>query len=180
MAFVSDMEAAFLDEFAAQFTIPVILDYQGGSEPSGDYGVFGITTLNKVNRDFHNFFEDSSDGIFKERLKQDYEVLYTLSFYGNSCYDNAMKAQALLSTMDVRERLYTNNNISIIDVTSLRRIPELRDTGYVQRITFDLNALIGFEFISESDYYDTVNYISTYLDQDGTTIITDTNTVSTT
>lgn len=179
MAFVSDMEGAFLTELNTQFTIPVILDYQGGPEPSGNYGVFGITTLNKVNRDNHNFYTDTSDGVFKERMKQDYEILYTLAFYGDDCYDNAMKAQALFSTRDVQSRFHYDHDISIIDVTSLRRIPELRDTGYIQRITFDLNALIGFEFISESDYYDTVEYISTYLDQDGTTIITDTNTVST-
>ncbi len=177
-SFVTDFEDALLIALGNHFTIPIILDYQGGSEPEGDYGVIGITTMNKLHRDTKNYFTDTSDGVYKERLKQDFEIVMTFRFYGNSCYDNAFEAQAFLSQRDTQETLYTNNDISIIDVTSIRRIPELRDTGYIQRAMFDINMLIGFVSLSESDYFNTVEYTGEYQDQDGSTILTTNTTVT--
>lgn len=158
--FITDIEDAFLTELNTSLNIPVIIDFQGGPEPEGDYGVLGITTFNKLHRDSNHFY-DTTDG-FKERLKQDYNILLTASFYGNSAYDNAFEAQATLSYNDVIERFYTNNNISIVDITQLRRIPELRDTGYIQRATFDIEILIGFESVIDIDWFDTVDWTGEY------------------
>lgn len=165
MGFVTDIEDSFLTEFNSSLEVPVILDYQGGPEPQGDYGVIGITTFNKLHRDTNNFYK--TDTGFEERLKQDYNILITVSFYGNSAYDNAFEAQAVLSYNDVIESFYTFNNISIVDITQIRRIPELRDTGYIQRTTFDIEILIGFESVKQVDWFDTVEWEGTVLDTGG-------------
>lgn len=170
MAFVRDIEDAFLTELNNSLNIPVIIDYGGGTEPTSDYGVLGITTFNKLHRDTRNSYK-LPDGSFKERLKQDYEILMTFSFYGESCYEKSFEAQALLSSVDVLESFYTFNNISIVDITSLRRIPELRETGYIQRVTFDLNMLVGYEFIRDVDWFDTVSYEGDFEDGIGNVIL---------
>ena len=176
--FITNIEDALLTVLNNYFTIPVINDYQGGPEPQGDYGVFGITTANKIHRDNDSSYS-TVDG-FEERIKQDYEVVTTLRFYGDSCYDNAFEAQAVLQLRSTQEDLHYNNCISVIDVTNVRRMPELRDTDYIQKASFDLNLLIGFEFIRDADYFDTVNYNSQLDEEDGNTVYTDTSTVSTT
>jgi len=152
--FITNIENALLTVLNDYFTIPIILDYQGGDEPQGDYGVFGITTANKIHRDNDSSYS-TVDG-FEERIKQDYEVVTTLRFYGDTCYDNAFEAQAILQMRNTQEELHYNNCISVIDVNSIRRMPELRDTDYIQKASFDLNLLIGFEFIREVDWFDTV------------------------
>lgn len=175
MTFITNIEDAFLTELNSSLSIPVILDFQGGPEPEGDYGVLGITTFNKLHRDSKNQYP-TTDG-FEERLKQDFNILLTASFYGNTCYDNAFEAQAILSYDDVVESFYHNNNISIVDITQLRRVPELRDTGYIQRVTFDIEILIGFESIRDIDWFDTVEYEGEFEDPSGDEVLTITDSI---
>ena len=161
MSFVSDIDYAFRDFLNANLNIIVKRDFDNGPEPTGDYGVVGITTINKLDRDGHHFFDDPVDG-FQETIRQNYDVTLTFSFYGDSCYDNAFESQALLQLRNTQEDFHYNNNISIVDVNSIQRIPELRETVYIQRATFDIICLVGFEYKATSDYFDTVNWTGEY------------------
>ena len=160
--FITAIEDAFLTRLNTRFSpTPVIIDYGGGPEPTGDYGVLGITTANKIHRDSHHFYDSGTT--FDEKIKQDYEVVLTVKFYGDTCYDNAFEAQGYLQQRNTQEDFHYNDDISIIDVTNVRRIPELRDTGYVQKASFDINLLIGFEQVqADVDYFDTVEFSGTF------------------
>jgi len=160
--FTKDIEDAFLSSLNTRFSpIPIILDYQSGPEPTGDYGVLGITTYNKLHLDSNHFYLSGTQ--VDEKIKQDFEVVLTVKFYGDSCYDNAFEAQAYLQLRNTQEDFHFNDDISIIDVTSIIRIPELRDTGYVKKASFDINTLVGFELVSaDVDYFDTVEWTGDY------------------
>src|SRR5690606_37698353 len=168
MGFVSDFEDAFLIELNNAFPITIILDYQGGREQTREYGVIGITTFNKLHRD-KNHFNKTVDG-FEEKLNQDYNILLTVSFYGPNAYDNAFEAQALFSYEDVIEGFYETNNISIVDITQVRRMTDLRDTGYIQRATFDIETLTAFESTLDIDWFDSVRWKGRFEDIDGSTV----------
>ncbi|MBG23653.1 MAG: hypothetical protein CMF22_10045 [Idiomarinaceae bacterium] len=174
--FLQNIEDAILVTMNDYFNIPVILEHQGGPEPTGDYGVFGLLTFNKVNRNKYNSYKSGAD--FKERIQQDYYITATLRFYGDSCYDNAFEAQSVLQLKSTQEELYTFNCISILDITNVRRLPELRDTGYIQKASFDINMLVGYEFVRDVDWFDTVSYEGEYVDLDGNVILTEDETVS--
>lgn len=174
--FITAIEDAFLTILNDYFNTPIILDYQSGPEPTGDYGVLGISTFNKVHRNTNNFYK--TDTGFEERIKQDYEITLTVKFYGNSCYDNAFEAQASLQMIDTQDQLFTFNCISSPEITSIRRIPELRDTGYIQKASFDVTFLTAFEQVREVDWFDTVEYSGEYIDQADNVVLTEENTVS--
>lgn len=176
MPFLTDIEDTFLTELNNFLTIPVILDFQSAPEPQGDYGVFGVTTFTKLTRDSSRFYK--TDTGFEESVRQEWNVLVTLSFYGDSCYENAFKVSAWLSSRATQEVLQQEGCMSILDVQGIRRIPELRDTGYVQRVTLDFNVLITQETINEVDWFDTVTYSGEYIDVDGTIVLTEQETVS--
>ena len=178
--FITAIEDAFLTRLNTRFSpTPVIIDYGGGPEPTGDYGVLGITTANKIHRDSHHFYD--SGATFDEKIKQNYEVVLTVKFYGDTCYDNAFEAQGYLQQRNTQEDFHYNDDISIIDVTNIRRIPELRDTGYIQKASFDINLLIGFEQVqADVDYFDTVIFDSNVEDEGGNLVYTNTNTVTST
>lgn len=176
MSFVSGIDYAIRTYLNSVLDIIVIPDYDGGTEPVEDYCVVGITTFNKLNRDSNHFYK--TDTGFEELIRQHYEVVLTASFYGDSCYDNAFKAQALLQLNDTREQLDYTDCISNLNISNVMRIPEIRETDYVQRATFDINILTAFEFVKEIDWFDTVKYSGEYLDLDESIVLQEDETVS--
>lgn len=176
MGFLTDVEDSLLTVLNTEMDLDFYPDYSNQMEPSGEYASLGVTLLNKLHRDAHNFYE--TDEGFEERLRQDYNILLTLRFYGNSCYENAVEAQARLSMINTIDALHYFDNISIIDVSTIRRIPEIRPDGYVDKASFDLTVLSGFEYIKSVDWFDTVSYSGEYLNEEGEVILTDSATVS--
>lgn len=177
MSFVKNILDTFTYNLNLHFTdIPIIKNYQGAPEPKGDYGALGLTTFTKLNRDSSQSYK--TDTGFEERVKQEWNVLLTLDFYGDSCYDNAFEASAWLASRDTQEILQQEGCMSILDVQGIRRIPELRDTGYIERASLDFNILIGHENIREVDWFDTVGYSGEYIDQAGNVVQTEEGTVS--
>ena len=164
MSLVKGIHDTLLFNLNTHFTeIPVIKNYQGYPEPNSDYGVLGVTTFTKLNRDSSQSYK--TDTGFEERVKQEWNVLLTLDFYGDSCYDNAFEASAWLASRDTQEILQQEGCMSIIDVQGIRRIPEMRDTGYIERASLDFNILIGHESIRQVDWFDTVRWEGTIVDQ---------------
>ena len=154
--FMKNIEDVILEELNNRMDIPIILDFQNSPEPDDDYGVFGLTLLNQLNRSVMSTTSQNSNLI--ELLKQDFRVLGTMTFYGNSCYDKAFEAQAIFRRAEVQSSLFLSHCISFIDSTSIRRVPELRDTKYRQRATFDVTLLIAYENREEIDWFNKVGY----------------------
>lgn len=164
MSFIDHIQHTLLFNLNSDFDIPIIQNYQSAPEPQGDYAALGVTTVNKLNRDTSNFYK--TDEGFAERVKQEWRVLLSLDFYGNSAYDNAFKASSWLASRTNRETLQ-QECMSVIDVDSVRRIPELRDTGYIQRCSLDFSVLAAQTTTTEVDWFETVRWKGTVLTQEG-------------
>lgn len=164
MSFLTNMENALLMFYNDYFdNVPMIPDYDNGPEPIGDYGVVGITVLNQLNKGSRST-SSKGTGALEESLKQDFRALVTITFYGDSCYDNAFEAQSIIKMSEALDKLYNENYLSIVDSTDVRRIPELRDTKYIQRATFDLTILTAYENLSDIDWFNIVGYQANYPD----------------
>lgn len=159
--FLRNVEDALTGLLNKRFDIPIIPDFDNGPEPQGEYGVFGITTINQVNRGQRSTWSSSSN-VLTERFKIDFRILATVSFYGDGAYQNSFDAYAALMNMDSLNDLYHDSCISIVDATSIRRIPELRDTKYIDRATFDITMLIGFENLTDVDWFNIVGYEASF------------------
>lgn len=162
MGFLTNIEDALLTYYNNYFDgVPMIPDYDNGPEPVGNYGVVGLTVLNQLNRGSRSTWS-SGEETLTERFKQDFRILATITFYGNSCYDNAFDAQSIIKMSEAMDRLYQDNCLSIVDSSDVRRIPELRDTKYIQRASFDLTLLTSYENLSDIDWFNIVGYTGNY------------------
>lgn len=162
--FLTNIENALLKLYNGHFTIPIIPDYDNGPEPVGDYGVVGLTVINQLNRGSRSTASSSANTL-TERFKQDFRVLATVTFYGNSCYDNAFEAQSIIKMSEALADLFYEDCLTVIDSSDIRRIPELRDTKYIQRASFDLTLMTSYENLSDIDWFNTVGYEANYPQQ---------------
>jgi len=176
MSFIRGVENAFLGRLR-EYVEPLefIPDYGGGPEPKGDYGVFGITLLNKINEN-HNHYLKTDDG-YKESILQDFEILSTITFYGDSCYENALETQAYLQMRDTQEDFYYNDGLSVIGTTSVSRSPELRETGYINKASYTLNMLTRYKLERDIDWFDTIEHTANYKDISGDPKVVYTDTI---
>jgi hypothetical protein len=147
-----------------RFDILFIPDYDNGNEPVDDYATVGVTIVNQVHQSDSNYIVRTDT--ITERLKQDFRVLVTLTFYGNSAYNMAFQTQAALKMSEIKQKLFYENCLSIMDVTNIRRVPELRETKYIQRATFDATILTSYEQLSDIDWFNIVGYSADYKDTD--------------
>lgn len=177
MSFFSDIEDSLLTTLNSVLTIPVIADAENGPEPSGDYGLVRLAAADKLHRNAVQTYP-TDDGMV-ERVKQDFLVRLTITFYGDSAYDNAFESQAILASRVVQEELFATGNLSYADITSVRRIPERRDTGLIQRASYDIKFLTGFEYIRTIDWFDKVSYSGKYITPAGNLVLATNGTVST-
>lgn len=161
-----DITNAILTTLNSSLGFLSIPNYDNGPEPVEDYGVVGVATYNKQHLDGNHFYTDPDDDLFKESIIQDYLVRVSCSFYGETAYENAFEAQALLQMTSVQEDLYWNSGISITDVEQIQRIPEPRDTKFIDKAVFDIMSLYRFSYVKEADYFDSVTYDSKYLLED--------------
>lgn len=176
MSFVDTFYSELVYQLNQSSSIPFIKDYGNAPEPTGSYCAVGVTTMNKLGRDTVQSYPTETG--FEERIKQDYNVLFTFSFYGDDAFERAFETQSTLSSRGFNEDLYSLGCLSLTDATTVQRVPELRDTGFINKAVFDINVLIGFEHKSEVDWFDTVSYDGDYIDVDGTVVLTEQETVS--
>lgn len=137
-----------------KFDIMFIEDYDNKPEPVGPYATVGLTALNQINRS-SSTYNNTPTGL-EEKLEQDMRALLTITFYGKGSYDKAFQSQAYLKTVSVQQNLFIENCLSVIDLSSIRRIPQMRAEKYIDSATFDVTSLIGSEYTSETDWFDTI------------------------
>lgn len=153
----------------------VIPDYDTGPEPTGSYGTVGLTLLRQIFRD-HNSSDDRAG--FKEVLRRDYEAVFTLTFIGSDCYDDAMEASQLFGFESVASNLYFNWGVAYVSHGNIRRVPEPRQTEFVPVASFDITCHISDEVVNDLEWFNTVQYSGKYLSVDGTVVLTQEGEVS--
>lgn len=177
MNFLRDIEDSLLLLLNDEMSVPVIIDYSNGPEPKNDYGVLGLTINEPLHRSSVRS-EPTAIGL-EEVIRQDFLLRFTIRFYGDTCYDNAFLSQAVLKSRAIQDYLYGNAHISYAGAESIRRFPEPRKTGYIQRALYDIKFLAGYEYKRTVDWFNTVSYESEYTDPNGDVAYSGSRTVST-
>lgn len=176
MAFIADIEDNLLETLNDELKIPVIAEFEDGPEPKGDYASLRYITSDQLDRS-SSYFNKTESG-FTECIRQNFLIRFNLKFFGDSCHENAFISQAILKTNTIQEHLFGISNLSYIESTAMQNIPELRDTGYIQRAIFDVKFLSGFEYTKNIDWFNTVSYEGKYVTPDGSLVLTENHTIS--
>lgn len=160
----------------ANLDIYVIPDYDGNPEPVDNYGTVGIATATPIPMD-HNT-SSTVDSEFKEINVKAYQVVLDINFYGPSASSYAAEALAVFGSPSQRANLHYSWGLGYVRSSGVRRIPELRETVFLPRFSFDATFTISQESIRTLDWFDTVEYEGIYEDVDGSVVLTQENVVS--
>lgn len=177
ITFKTNAEDALLTLLNTELDIPVILGHENGPEPEGDYGVIYITQYTNLHRDSNHTYSSGPDTL-TELTKQTMVVQFTCMFYGDTCFENAFKANGLFKSRMIQENLYWENDLALQQITQIRNIPELRETQFIPKASFDVSFLTCFQFEQDIDWFDTASYEGNYLDPAGDIVITQEGTIS--
>ncbi len=158
MSLIQHIEDSFYQAVTQYVTVPVIIDYQGGTEPVGDYGVISVDLLNEERKaeTSHRIIEETESLI--EVTKETYKGMINIRFYGDSSYENALKVRGAMNSRDRAGWFFSNKQIGIQQAGNLRRSPEIRDTGVIQKAIFPVFFFISYEHENEIDWFDRVGY----------------------
>ena len=141
----------------------VIFSHQEGTEPVGTYCSLYLLSLDQVGKTSATTRLSTEQDL---EFSAPYEATVQVSFIGKDapsiCYSSYMRlANALLN------REYSQGfNLSILDKTPIRRIPQKRDTKWVEICSFDLT----FFFIGS--FKQTVGAINQIVYEDSITSVT--------
>lgn len=156
MSLIQHIEDSFYQAIVNYVTVPVIIDYQGGPEPVGDYGVISVDILNEERKaESHSKVTEAT---LIETTRETYRGMINIRFYGDSSYENALKVRGAMNSRDRAGWFFSNKQIGIQQAGNLRRSPEIRDTGVIQKAIFPVFFFISYEHENEIDWFDTVGY----------------------
>jgi hypothetical protein len=154
MSLIQHIEDSFYQAITEYVTVPVIIDYQGGPEPVGDYGVISVDILNEERKaESHTKLVDDT---LVEVTKESYRGMINIRFYGASSYENALKVRGSMNSRDRAGWFFSNKQIGIQQAGNLRRSPEIRDTGVIQKAIFPVFFFISYEHENEIDWFNEV------------------------
>lgn len=156
MSLIQHIEDSFYQAVTQYVTVPIIIDYQGGPEPTGDYGVISVDILNEERKaESHSKVTGTT---LIETTRETYRGMINIRFYGDSSYENALKVRGAMNSRDRAGWFFSNKQIGIQQAGNLRRSPEIRDTGVIQKAIFPVFFFISYEHENEIDWFDTVGY----------------------
>lgn len=156
MSLISEIEDSFYKALTEYIDTPIIFSYGAGVEPTGDYGVIDVVNLQEER--VAETHQKLTDEALLEVTQEQYLGTVNIRFYGDSSYENAMKAHGLMNSRWVAQGMFTNDSIGLQVVGTLRRSDEIRDTTVVRKAIFPVNFFIAYEHEIVIDWFDTVGY----------------------
>jgi len=111
-------------------TIKVIHANQGKAEPTGDYCTVSILAIEQVGRATYDNDVVVGDNIVVNSIAP-YELTLLVNFIGNTSGDKAYSSHGRISNSIVTKELSQSLNLSVKNKSSVRRIPYLRNTIWV-------------------------------------------------
>ena len=113
----------------------VIHSHGGGQEPSGKYLSINILNINRVGREYDSTYTNDIEPVSQSTSV--HEATVRLLFIGNGSGDDAYDLEALLHNNATRFVLY-QNNLAVMRLGDVTRVPEKRDTTWVDYFKFDV------------------------------------------
>lgn len=133
-------------------TIKVIHANQAQSEPTGDYATVSILSIEQVGRATYDNNKSNADSLLVNSIAP-YELTLLVSFIGNTSGDKAFSSHGRVSNSIITKELSQSFNLSVKDKSSVRRVPYLRNTIWVDVFSYT----VVFNFIAGTT--DSIPYI---------------------
>lgn len=135
----------------------VIWNYQNGTEPSGPYVGLYILDINQIGREEYSTYADetTTPDVYDIHVKATYEATLQVNFYGSTAGDLAHSFTHNINSPYFWETL-DKHNLSIMRKSSLRNIPQKRDTQWVDGFSIDLTMAYAYDSRQVIDVIDKV------------------------
>ena len=120
---------------------PVIYDHESGGELKGTYSTVYLLNLEQVGRTSTSTRLNTGFEYFYETP---YEATVQYSFYGKDAPSVAYSSHMRMANSVLNRETSQASNMSIVRKSPVRRIPQKRETKYVEMCTYD----VTYSFIS--------------------------------
>lgn len=166
---VFDVASESLRRFLNQYTTALVIpDYDSNPEPTETYGTVGVSYFSRVGSDQNSFDPLSTD--LQETVRREYEVVFDVNYYGAEAGQKAMEASYAFGFQSQRQELFHHWGLGYVRQGDIRRIPELRQTKFTPRYSFDVTCNIVHEVTHNLDWFDSVEYTGIYVRPDDTVL----------
>lgn len=136
MSLYSDLQDALYNSIKGLLPdATVIHSHQGGPEPQGSYISINILSVDRVGREYDYFYTSDPNPV--SRSRSEHEATVRFLFIGEEAGDLAYELEAMIHNDASRFVLY-NNNLAVMRLGDVVRVPDKRDTTWVDYFNFDL------------------------------------------
>lgn len=119
----------------------VIYKYQNAPEPNKAFCAIFILENNEKGRASKSFFLEDVEGnpdVGRHYAQQHFNATLQLSFVGEGCGDMAYSLKQALRSSILAQEDFLKEGISVLDSTSVRSNPQMRETRWVDGFTMDM------------------------------------------
>lgn len=168
MTWYNDLELSLIRSTKEITNVETINMYKKGPDVKGDHiGVY-IMNLDEVIKAYQSTLASQIDdtNIYDFQLLQDMEAKVRFSFYGDNAATVSSEFCLKLQSITTQEILQ-KYRLSVMRKTSASRVPELRDTKYIERWLVDIVFSFGVtdrptvDIVTEVSYTDLLDKINT-------------------
>lgn len=153
---IDAVQKTILRYFNTTQQIQFIVDYANITEPVEEYGTVGLVSLIPVNGHQKHYYYDPVTDTYVDEVVEDLKALISVSVYGGDSYTNAMRVRSSLLHKEASYNFYFEG-LGIAQVSGIRRIPEMRETKFVQRATFEFQVFVRSSDIIQTEWFNKVS-----------------------
>ena len=153
MSLVDKVQIALLSILNTELDKQFVVDFSNIPEGSETYGSLGIVSSYQKHKTERHF--RSTEDKYVEEIKETHAVLVTVQTIGDFDYSLIESAYSLFKFSDIIEEL-VRQDISLVDIGTIKRVPEKRDTTYIARASFDIQLYTTVVYQRKSDWIDEV------------------------
>lgn len=124
------------------------------NEPKGTYVSITQLNLDRVSSAKTSSLTDEQEELW---IQSTYEISMRFAFLGSEAIDKSMDFEIALSNVVHLENLL-RNNISVMRRGSVRYVPELRDTKWLNRYVIEVTFAFGVIEQQKVDVIDSIEY----------------------
>ena len=140
----------------------VIFSHQGGQEPSGTYCAVNILRVDKIGSETDATYA-SSDGLTYELYsRNEYEATVRFMFVGQDAGNLAYEFESSMDNYAARF-FFGTENLAVMRKSEVRRVPERRETTWVENFTLDVVFSYAVETTQPIDIIEDVSWIGTII-----------------
>ena len=142
-----DLRTVIKDSISKSFpTSKVIFGFENGTEPTGTYCVISVLDYIKTGLAETSTRANPVDDHYEVWTNIPYEILVQIDFVGKDAGAMSLECHTRLSSSYSNKELSMSLNVGLLNMSSIRRRPQKRDTTYVDIRTFDarFNAVLSY------------------------------------